>query len=183
MSEDTKALSQEDYVRMFQEGATYQYDETQGRMMVHVDGQWIPCASIFDVGGASSVSPLSGVTTSATGTLSAGGSLGIDSTMHLRALAVLNALVNAVKAGASCRCAPTEICPECHDLNRALDEAQLSLEEMAYRPAPSPPATQLNYIPSVGTATTGTTVTLGGTVSVSGSVGIPAGSLTFTGTR
>lgn len=71
----------------------------------------------------------------------------------------LRQLTSAVKAGAPCRCAPTEVCPECHDLSLALAGAERAL-------TPYDVATY-SLREYEDTVLTGVTHVTGGTLSVS----------------
>lgn len=154
------------YVDAFKQGAEYKYDEASGCMMVNAGG---------DIGWVQMTSPASLAGPTITGHTNSVG-LYMEA-VQLRALDSLNKLVNAVNAGACCRCAPTEVCPECHDLNVALAAAVKTIEELARPsdytvqtlPANTPPAAT-SIMTVTGDSSRWATVSTTGTVSVSGGV-------------
>lgn len=67
------------------------------------------------------------------------------------ALNHVESLLNAIEAGAPCRCAPTEVCPDCHTLRTAAQAAR----DFLSRERPLTQKTDLSG-PAVTVTTTGT---------------------------
>ena len=129
MSENNEALASAlEYVDARAQGVEMAFDEASGPVLVNAGSHgWVTMAT------AGSTPPISG-DLSTTGAIHAVSPLSWgdpkygDGPDYAEVMSALASLVNTVERGACCRCAPTEVCPECHDLNIAMTAAQTVLK-------------------------------------------------------